>query len=560
MCGTLPVPRESGPHVHDRNGGSVAWNFATCFEAIVDTQPDELAVVQGDRRYSWREFDDRAARISTALTDFGLGPDSKVAFYLHNGSEYLETTYAAFKSRAAHVNVNYRYVEDELQYLLDNSDAEAVFFNGYLGDRIAAVRDRLPKLKALVQVDDGTPLLDGALAYEDVVASHEPAARIERSNDDLYILYTGGTTGSPKGVMWRMEDFYFALVPAVYAIAGQVPPAEAEATGEVVAKVREAGQIPVHLPASPLMHGTGFMTSMQALMQGGAIVLLESRTFNADELWRAVQNEAVTQMAIVGDAFAKPMVRALEDAETRNDPYDLSSVRAIISSGVMWTAEVKEALMKRGTFVCLDSLGSSEGVGFAYQVDTPAAKPKTARFTISDSCRVLTEEGREVTPGSGETGLLSLGGPIPLGYYKDERKTAETFRTFGGNRYSVPGDWARVETDGTITLLGRGSVSINSGGEKIYPEEVEEALKSHAAVADAIVVGVPDERFGEAVTAVVALRPGERASSDELAEATKGRLANFKRPRRVVVVDEVRRGPNGKADYRWAKEVAAESA
>jgi 3-oxocholest-4-en-26-oate---CoA ligase len=298
---------------------------------------------------------------------------------------------------------------------------------------------------------------------------------------------------------------------------------------------------------------------MQAMAQGGTIVLLTSRHFDAHELWQATQQERVTQMAIVGDAFAKPMVRALEDAERDSDPYDLSSVRAIISSGVMWTAPVKEALMARGTFVCLDSLGSSEGVGYAYQVDTPGTKPKTARFTISDTTRVLTEAGREVVPGSGETGLLAQGGPIPLGYYKDERKTAETFRTFGGKRYSIPGDWARVEADGTITLLGRGSVSINSGGEKIYPEEVEEALKAHPAVADAIVVGVPDERFGEAVTAVVALRDGESASCDELAAATKGQLAGFKRPRRVVVVDEVQRGPNGKADYRWAKSVATDA-
>jgi acyl-CoA synthetase (AMP-forming)/AMP-acid ligase II len=534
----------------------VDWNFATCYESIVDARPDALAVVQGERRYSWGEFDDRAARIAAAFNELGLRPDSKVALYLHNGIEYLEATYGAFKTRAAHVNVNYRYVEDELHYLLDNADAEVVFFDGYLGERLDAVRNRLPKLKAAVQVEDGSPLLPGALRYEDVLAGHDPAPRIERSNDDLYILYTGGTTGFPKGVMWRMEDFYFALVPAVYAIAGAEPPERADGTGAVATAIQDAGNAPVHLPASPLMHGTGFMTSMQAMMQGGTIVLLTSRHFDAHELWQAVQRERVTQMAIVGDAFAKPMVRALEDAERDSDPYDLSSVRAIISSGVMWTAEVKEQLMKRGMFVCLDSLGSSEGVGFAYQVDAPGAKPQTARFTISENTRVLTEDGREVEPGSGETGLLSLGGPIPVGYYHDERKTAETFRTFDGKRYSIPGDWARVEADGTITLLGRGSVSINSGGEKIYPEEVEEALKAHPAVADAIVVGVPDERFGEAVTAVVALRPGETASGDELAEATKGRLAGFKRPRRVVVVDEVQRGANGKADYRWAKEVA----
>jgi 3-oxocholest-4-en-26-oate---CoA ligase len=542
----------------DETGERVAWNLADCFESIADAQADTPALVQGDTRISWGALDDRAARLASAFAAFGLEPESKVAFYLHNGTEYVEATYATFKARAAHVNVNYRYLDDELHYLLDNSDAEVVLFDGYLAERVDAVRDRLPKLRALIQVDDGSPRLVGAHRYEELIAAHEPAPRIERSGDDLYILYTGGTTGSPKGVMWRQEDFYFALVPAVYALVGQEPPTAPEGTGEVAARIRETGLTPVHLPASPLMHGTGFMTSMQALAQGGTIVILTSRHFDAHELWQAVSRERVTQMAIVGDAFAKPMVRALEDAENDSDPYDLSSLRAIISSGVMWTAPVKEALMARGAFVCLDSLGSSEGVGFAYQVDTPQAKASTARFAISDRTRVLTEDGRDVVPGSGETGLLALGGPIPLGYYKDEPKTAETFRTFGGERYSVPGDWASVETDGTITLLGRGSVSINTGGEKVYPEEVEEALKAHPAVADAIVVGVPDERFGEAVTAVVALRDGAHATGDEIAEATKGHLAGFKRPRRVVLVDQVQRGANGKADYRWAKSVVAD--
>jgi fatty-acyl-CoA synthase len=261
-------------------------------------------------------------------------------------------------------------------------------------------------------------------------------------------------------------------------------------------------------------------------------------------------------MAIVGDAFGKPMVRALEEAETDNAPYDLTSLGLIISSGVMWTAPVKEALMTRANCLCLDSLGSSEGVGFAQQISAPGVEATTAKFSIGANCKVLTEDGREVEPGSDERGLLALGGPIPLGYYKDPEKSAGTFRVFGGKRYSIPGDWARVAADGTIELLGRGSVSINSGGEKVFPEEVEEAVKRHPAVHDALVVGLPDEKFGEAITAVVAFRPGESATSEEIVDTVKEHLSTFKAPRHVVVVGEVVRGPNGKADYAWAKQTA----
>jgi fatty-acyl-CoA synthase len=291
---------------------------------------------------------------------------------------------------------------------------------------------------------------------------------------------------------------------------------------------------------------------------GGTIVTLEQRNFDAHELWRAVQDAGVTQMAIVGDAFGRPMVRALEEAEARGEAYDLSSVVVIISSGVMWTAEVKEALMARGQFICLDSLGSSEGVGFANQISLPGAKATTATFQIGEHTRVLTEDGREVQPGSDEIGLLALGGPIPLGYYKDDAKTAATFRTFGGRRYSIPGDWARVASDGTVELLGRGSVSINTGGEKVFPEEVEEAVKLHPSVVDAVVVGVPDDRFGETIAAVVSVQG--TVSESEIADEVRGRLAGFKRPRHVVIVDDVPRGPNGKADYGWAKRLAAERA
>jgi fatty-acyl-CoA synthase len=308
------------------------------------------------------------------------------------------------------------------------------------------------------------------------------------------------------------------------------------------------------------MHGTGFMSSLQALCAGGTIVTLESRSFDAHELWRAVGHERVTQMAIVGDAFGKPMVRALEEAEEDNAPYDLSSLGLVISSGVMWTAEIKQALMARGAFICLDSLGSSEGVGFAQQISAPGAEATTAKFSIGAHTKVLTEDGREVAAGSDERGLLALGGPIPLGYYKDPEKSAATFRTFDGKRYSIPGDWAKVAADGTIELLGRGSVSINTGGEKVFPEEVEEAVKLHPAVVDAVVVGIPDERFGEVIAAVVALNEGEDATSEDIADSARGRLAGFKRPRHVFVVDAVPRGPNGKADYAWAKRIATEQA
>ena len=301
------------------------------------------------------------------------------------------------------------------------------------------------------------------------------------------------------------------------------------------------------------MHGTGAFTSFQALFLGAALVTLVGRHFDAHELWETVQRERVTQMAIVGDAFAKPMLRALEEAEAKGTPYDVSSVELIISSGVMWSAEVKHGLMQRGPFICYDSLGSSEGVGFAGSISAPGSEQKTAKFSIGTRTKVFDDRGVEVVPGSGEVGRLAVGGNIPLGYYKDEEKSDATFLVIDGSRWSVPGDFASVEADGTITLLGRGSVVINSGGEKIFPEEVEEAVKVHPAVADCLVVGVPDERFGEAVAAVVSLRPGEDRDRRR-ADAALEPLARFKRPRRFVIVDEVVRGPNGKADYKWAKE------
>ena len=534
------------------------WNLATVWESVADALPEHTVLVHGSTRRTWRELDARAARVAGALRAAGLAPDAKVAQYLYNGNEYLEILYGAFKARAVPVNVNYRYLEDELAYLLDNSDAEALFFHGSLGDHVAKVIDRAPGVKLLVQVDDGSAHLEGALRYEDLVASNEPMERVERSGEDYYFLYTGGTTGMPKAVMWRHEDLFGVLGEGGYPLLGGTMPERSEGAGAVATAIVENGRSLVHLPASPLMHGTGAFTSFQAMFCGGTIVTIPSRHFDPHELWRVVQEERVTQMAIVGDAFAKPMLTALEEAESRGDPYDISSVQLIISSGVMWTTEVKEGLCSRGNLICLDSLGSSEGVGFASSMSASGSAAQTAKFSIGPSARVLRDDGGEVEPGSGDVGMLAVGGHIPTGYYKDPSKSEATFRVVAGRRWSIPGDYATVEADGTVTLLGRGSVCINSGGEKIYPEEVEEAVKHHPSVADCLVVGVPDDRFGEAVTAVVARADGETLDEATLA-ASLEHLARYKRPRHLVLVSAIVRGPNGKADYKWAKQTAASS-
>ncbi|MBV9952090.1 MAG: AMP-binding protein, partial [Acidimicrobiia bacterium] len=329
------------------------WNFATIFESVADALPEQVALMQGDREVNWAQADERAARLAAGLRSAGLGPDSKVASYLYNSNEYVEGLLGTFKLRAVPVNVNYRYLEEELLYLLDNSDAEALLFHGCLGEQVAKVANRAPKLKLLVQIDDGSPLIDGAVEYEALLAANEPMERIARSGDDYYFLYTGGTTGMPKGVMWRSEDLFGVLGGAVYPLFGETMPERSEDAGAIAKRVVESGRVSVHLPASPLMHGTGAFTSLQSMTLGGAIVTLESRTFDPHELWRVVERRRVTQMAIVGDAFAKPMLRALDEADVEGKPYDISSLGLIVSSGVMWSEEVKAQLVARGNMFLL---------------------------------------------------------------------------------------------------------------------------------------------------------------------------------------------------------------
>jgi fatty-acyl-CoA synthase len=529
-------------------------HFATVWESISDVIPDKIALIHGDEQRTWGDFDDRAARLASALAAHGLGADSKVAQYLYNGTEYMEVAYAAFKIGGVPINTNYRYLEEELVYLVDNSDAEALVFHGSLGDRVAKVRDRLTKVKLLVQVDDGEPLIDGAVAYEDLLAQHEPAPRIARAENGVYMLYTGGTTGMPKGVMYDVSGFTTGMMSG-HAITGALP-AKAEDVAPSVIKLHESGLAPTAVVCCPLMHGTGlWIGGFITLNAGGTVVTLESKSFDANEMFQTVARHKATNLIIVGDAFAKPMVRELEAAEAKGTPHDLSSIRTILSSGVMWTSETKQALLERHDMTLLDIMGSTEG-GMAQNTTTRENATATAQFQLNPTAKVFTDDDRLVGAGSGEIGMIATTGMVPLGYFKDKEKSERTFRTIDGVRYSFPGDYATIEADGTIKLLGRGSACVNSGGEKIFPEEVEEAVKRHPSVYDCLVVGVPDEKFGEAVTAVASLREGKTATQEEIVQNAREHLSSFKLPKRVLLVDKVQRAPNGKADYKWAKDHA----
>ena len=529
-------------------------NLASAWEAIADEVGDSTAVSVAGRHYSWTDFDDRAARLAGTMLEHGLGPDSKVALYLYNGNEYPEAQYAAFKVRGIPVNVNYRYTGDELAYILENSDAEAIFFDHTLADRLEAVRDRCPMLRLAVQVGGGE-VPDWALGYEEAVSA-DPMPRIDRSGSDLWFLYTGGTTGMPKAVMWDHTNLLGSMEATFRPFRLPVPstPAEAAATARSVA---DAGKEIRQLCAAPLMHGTSGIPGLATLSHGGMLSTLSSRAFDADELWRIVELDRITMVTMVGDAFGRPMLESLDRASAEGRMPDLSSLRLLLSSGVMFSAAMKEAMLDHHGCTIVDSLGSSEGTGMASQVMSRRRRDTaTARFRLGEHTRVLTDEGIDVQPGSGERGQIALGWPLPLGYFKDPAKTEEAFPMVAGRRWSIPGDWATVEADGTITLLGRGSACINTGGEKVFPEEVEEALKELDAVVDCNVVGLDDDRWGQAVTAVVELTAPGAADADELRAGVRERLAGYKVPKRIVLVDRVERSPNGKTDYRWAKSVA----
>ena len=532
----------------------MTWNFGDLLEALDGRFPgDAPAVIHGAQTVSWRDFGRRSNALAAVLRDAGVGPGDKVAFYMRNRPAYMETLAACFKGRLVHVNVNYRYLDDELLYILDNSDAAAVVFSDEFAERVAHVRGRLPKVRAFLQVG-GTPA-PFAESYEAAIAAQDGRPLgIARSEDDLLFIYTGGTTGMPKGVMWRAGDLWGALGSGRNAPAngGRAP----ETPEQHVANVVRTGPLARQITACPLMHGTGLLTAIGTISAGGCVITLEQPGFDAEEFWATVERTQANSAVIVGDAFAKPMLNALVANPGR---WDASSLKVIVSSGVMWRRDVKEALLEHLPGAMLaDMFGSSEAVGFGSSVTSRSSGTKTAKFTIGEDCKVFTEDHREVAPGSGEKGFIARRGPIPLGYYKDPEKSAKTFPTIAGVRYSIPGDWCTVESDGTLTLLGRGSACINTAGEKVYPEEVEEALKTHPDVEDALVVGVPDERWGNAVTAVVEPRPGRRFDEAALREHVKAHLAGYKVQKRIVATERMFRAPNGKADYKRARSYAFE--
>ena len=532
--------------------------FATIWESIADSIGDSPAVTQGTVTRTWSEYEQRASRLASALVDAGLQPQSKVGLYLYNSNEYLEAQFATFKFRGVPVNVNYRYLDEELLYLLDNSDAEALFFHSSLGDRVARVVDRLPKLKLLVEVsDDGEHHVVTAIPYNTLLADYDPMPRITRDEDDIYMLYTGGTTGMPKGVMYQMGSLVEGFVNGGLAFIGMTPPADISQLGTTVRDAHASGIRPITIPGCPIMHGTGMWIGAMMPQSGGAhVITLQKRSFDAHEMFQVVQEKKATLAVVVGDSFVKPMIRALDEAPAKGTPYDASSLKMIASSGVMWTSEVKEALLERiEHVVLLDAMGSSEG-SMGTSISMKGLPPKTAKFAVAPTTKVFTDDDREVQPGSGEIGKVAAGGAVPLGYYKDPEKSSKTFRTINGVRYSFPGDMATVEADGSLTLLGRGSQVINSGGEKIFPEEVEEAVKRVEGVLDCLVVGIDDEKFGQAVTAVASLSPGAKVEEAAIIANVKTQLAGYKAPKRVVFVTQIPRAPNGKADYKTARDMA----
>ena len=530
------------------------WNFADVWEVVAQQVPDALAQVHGDRRVTWADFDRRANGIAQALLDAGVEEQDKVAQYLYNGVEYLESVFGTFKAGLAPINTNYRYLDDELVYLWENGDVVAVVFHGSFTERIEGIRDRVPLVKVWLWVDDGAGRCPAWATPYEAAAEAGTAASVSgpwgRDGDHLLLLYTGGTTGMPKGVMWRQDDLFRTLV-------GSFIPAVKDSEADLQV-IRDQVQGPglVGLPACPLMHGTGCFTQLIVLSGGGCTVTLESRNLDIDELFDTVEREGVNTIAIVGDAFAKPMVRALDANPGR---WDITSLVIISSSGVMFSEQSKADLLRHQPgMMIIDAFSSSEAVGMGQSVSTAGGTSVTAKFTVGEHTKVITDGGRSVEPGSGETGRVAVGGFQPIGYYKDEAKSAATFIQFEGKRYSVPGDYATVEADGSLTLLGRGSVCINTGGEKVYPEEVEEVLKTHESVADAVAVGIPDDKFGEAITAVVELLPGAAFDESAIVVHVKGKLAAYKAPKRVLEIDTIGRAPNGKVDYKRLKQWAAD--
>ncbi len=531
----------------------MAWNLADLIEHVVDAVPDRTALIVGDRVETYAQLEERANRLAHHFAAQGIGPGDHIGIYAFNSLEFVETIFAAYKIRAVPINVNYRYVEAELRYLFDNADLVALVHDAQFAPRIAAVRDALPMLRHLIAIDDGSGVGVagiGSVSYDEAIAAASPARDFApRSDDDIYILYTGGTTGMPKGVVWRQEDVLCVLGGLVEFDTGRRIDDEYEFAKAAAAAPADAG---LGIVIAPLMHGAAQWGVFNGLINGRTTVLMPK--FDADEVWKAVERHKIATLGITGDAMGRPLIEALEHGD-----YDASSLVTVASTAAVFSATVKERFLERfPNLIIADAVGSTETGynGVRVILKGGEEKPGLPTVRMGPDTVVLDDEMNIVEPGSGVVGRMARGGNVPLRYHKDPERSAATFVTVQGRRFAVSGDYAVVEADGAMTLLGRGSVCINSGGEKIYPEEVEAALKAHPAVFDAVVVGVPDDRWGERVAAVVETRPGQSVTIEELDTHARAHVAGYKVPRELHVVDKIERSPSGKPDYPWAKRVA----
>jgi acyl-CoA synthetase (AMP-forming)/AMP-acid ligase II len=528
----------------------VAYNIADLFEHAVDYFPDRLAVACGDDEVTYAELEDQANRLAHHLADHGVTAGSHVGMCTRNRLQAIVTMLAVYKLRAALINVNFRYTANEIRYVLDNADVVALVHERTYSDRVAEALPDAPSVKHTVVIEDESELPYTGVSYADALAGSRGERDFEeRSNDDLYLLYTGGTTGMPKGVMWRHEDVWRTLGGGINFMTGE--PLENEYVQAEMGKV--TGGM-VRLCLAPLIHGNAQWAALMALFGGDTVVLLTQ--FDPVAVWEAVERRKVNVVVLIGDAMARPMIEAFH-----NGSYDVSSLFAISSSAALFSQSVKnEYLEALPNTVITDAIGSSEtgfmGIGMITK-DTEQGVGGP-RVSAGKDTIVIDIEGRPIPAGSDEIGRLARGGHIPLGYYKDPEKTARLFVEVDGKRYTVPGDFARHEADGTITLLGRGNTCVNTGGEKVFPEEVEAALMSHPDVFDVLVIGVPDERLGQRVAAVIEPRPGATPNADDLIAHARKEIAGYKVPRSIWLVDKVQRLATAKADYRWANEYAAE--
>ncbi|MGE2834302.1 acyl-CoA synthetase [Mycobacterium sp. SMC-4] len=535
----------------------MALNIADLAEHAIDAVPDRVALISGDETLTYAELEEKANRLAHYLLDQGIKKDDKVGLYCRNRIEIVVGMLGIIKAGAILVNVNFRYVEGELKYLFDNSDMVALIHERRYADRVANVLPETPAVKTVLVIEDGTDedyQRYGGVEFDEALAQGSPERDFgPRSEDDIYLLYTGGTTGFPKGVMWRHEDIYRVLFGGTDFATGEPIADEYGLAKQAV----ENGPM-VRYPIPPMIHGATQSATWMALFAGQTTLLVPE--FDPEEVWRTIEKHKVNLLFFTGDAMARPLLDVLLAHQEEGKQYDLSSLFLLASTAALFSTSLKEKFLELlPNRIITDSIGSSEtGFGGSSVVAKGQSHTGGPRVTIDKNVVVIDDDGNEVKPGSGVRGVIAKRGHIPVGYYKDEKKTAETFRTIKGVRYAIPGDYATVEEDGSVTMLGRGSVSINSGGEKIYPEEVEAALKGHPDVFDALVVGVPDPRFGQHVAAVVQPREGTRPTLAELDAHVRKEIAGYKVPRSLWYVDEVKRSPAGKPDYRWAKDTTEE--